>query len=51
LPKIKAQYERAPGPKEFLLLEGTAHAQFLFDTDQGEKLMREILRFLSGAAQ
>jgi pimeloyl-ACP methyl ester carboxylesterase len=47
LPRIRRQYERAAGPKELLILEGSAHAQFLFDTDQGERLMREILRFLS----
>jgi len=37
----------ATGPKELIILDGSAHAQFLFDTDQGEHLMREILRFLS----
>ena len=47
LPKIRDQYERAPGPKELLILEGSAHAQFIFETGQGERLMREILRFLS----
>jgi pimeloyl-ACP methyl ester carboxylesterase len=47
LPKIREQYEKAPGPKELLILEGSAHAQFIFSTDQGERLMREILRFLS----
>lgn len=47
LPKIRDQYERAPGPKELVLLDGSAHAQFIFETDQGERLMREILRFLS----
>ena len=47
LPKIRKQYEGAPEPKEFLLLEGSAHAQFLFDTDQGDRLMRAILRFLT----
>jgi len=47
LPKIRAQYERTPGPKELLILEGSAHAQYIFQTDQGERLMREILRFLS----
>jgi dienelactone hydrolase len=47
LPQIRAQYERAPGPKELVILEGSAHAQFIFQTDQGERLMREILRFLS----
>ncbi len=47
LPKIREQYERAPDPKELLILDGSAHAQFIFATDQGERLMREILRFLS----
>jgi pimeloyl-ACP methyl ester carboxylesterase len=47
LPGIRAQYEKAPEPKELIILEGSAHAQFLFQTDQGEKVMREILRFLA----
>lgn len=47
LPEIRRQYERAPGPKELVILDGSAHAQFIFETDQGERLMREILRFLS----
>ncbi len=47
LPRIRDQYERAPQPKELVILEGSAHAQFIFETDQGERLMREILRFLS----
>lgn len=47
LPKIREQYERAASPKELVILEGSAHAQFIFATDQGGRLMREILRFLS----
>lgn len=47
LPRIRAQYEQAPEPKELVILEGSAHAQFIFGTDQGERLMREILRFLT----
>ncbi len=47
LDRIREQYERAPQPKELLVLEGAAHAQFLFATDQGERLMSEIVRFLS----
>lgn len=47
LVKIREQYENAPEPKELIILEGTAHAQFLFETDQADRLMREILRFLS----
>jgi dienelactone hydrolase len=47
LPRIREQYEKAPEPKALIILEGSAHAQFLFQTDQGERVMREILRFLS----
>lgn len=47
LPGIRKQYERAPQPKELIILDGSAHAQYLFQTDQGERVMREILRFLS----
>jgi pimeloyl-ACP methyl ester carboxylesterase len=47
LPKVRANYEKAAGPKELVILDGSAHAQFIFATDQGERLMREILRFLS----
>jgi fermentation-respiration switch protein FrsA (DUF1100 family) len=45
--RIRAQFERAPEPKRLVILEGTAHAQFIFATDQGERLLDEILRFLS----
>jgi len=47
LPWIQQQYERSPQPKELVIVEGSAHAQFLFQTDQGDRVMREILRFLS----
>ena len=47
LPGIRAQFEKAPQPKELIILDGSAHAQYLFETDQGERVMREILRFLS----
>jgi pimeloyl-ACP methyl ester carboxylesterase len=46
LPRIRAQYELAPQPKELIILDGSAHAQFLFETDRAERVMREILRFL-----
>jgi pimeloyl-ACP methyl ester carboxylesterase len=45
--RIRDQFENAPEPKELLILEGSAHAQFLFETDQAERLLREILRFLA----
>jgi alpha/beta superfamily hydrolase len=47
LPKVREHYTKTPGPKELIILEGSAHAQFLFATDQGARVMREILRFLS----
>lgn len=47
LPHIRANYEKARDPKELIILDGSAHAQFLFATDQGGRLMREILRFLT----
>jgi len=49
LPGIRAQYERAPQPKDLIIVEGSAHAQFLFQTDQEERVMREIVRFLSAS--
>jgi pimeloyl-ACP methyl ester carboxylesterase len=47
LPGIQKQYEKAPQPKQLIVLDGSAHAQYLFQTDQGERVMREILHFLS----
>jgi pimeloyl-ACP methyl ester carboxylesterase len=47
LPGIRAQYEKAPQPKDLIVLDGSAHAQFLFQTDQSDRVMHEILRFLS----
>ncbi len=47
LPGIREQYEKAPEPKELIILEGSAHAQFLFQTDQADRVLSEILHFLS----
>jgi hypothetical protein len=46
LPGIRDQYDKAPGPKEFVLLEGSAHAQLIFDTPDGDRVLRNILRFI-----
>lgn len=48
LPGILKQYEKAPEPKKLIVLDGSAHAQYLFATDQGERVMRDILIFLNG---
>jgi pimeloyl-ACP methyl ester carboxylesterase len=47
LRKIRADYEKAPRPKELVVLACSAHAQFIFDTAQGGRLMSEIRHFLS----
>lgn len=47
LPGIQKQYEAAPGPKRLIVLPGSAHAQFLFQTDQADRVMQEMLQFLS----
>jgi pimeloyl-ACP methyl ester carboxylesterase len=47
LPRIKAWFDKAPQPKKLLVLEGSAHAQFLFQTDQSDRVMKEVLQFLS----
>jgi pimeloyl-ACP methyl ester carboxylesterase len=46
LPGIRAQYEKAPQPKRLIVLDGSAHAQFLFQTEIAGRVMREILDFL-----
>jgi dienelactone hydrolase len=47
LPGIREQYERAPDPKDLVVLEGSAHGQLIFETPDGERLTREILAFVS----
>ncbi len=47
LPRFEEQFAKAPEPKKILILESSAHAQFLFSTPQGDRLLQEILDFLS----
>ncbi len=47
LPNIRAWFDKAPEPKQLIVLDGSAHAQFLFQTEQGDRVMKEILRFLT----
>lgn len=49
LPGLQAHYDRAPQPKELILLDGSAHAQFMFETAHADRIMREILRFLDSS--
>ena len=46
---VRTMAEEAPGSRnEALILPGDAHAQAIFASDQGEKLMRTILERLEG---
>jgi len=46
-PEIRRMTEEAPGDRnEALILSGDAHAQAIFDTDQGERLGQAILELL-----
>jgi hypothetical protein len=47
LPRIQEQYKKAPESKALIILEGSAHAQYLFQTDQAERALHVILKFLS----
>ena len=47
LSEIRAQFTRAAEPKELVVLAGSAHAQFIFQTSEGPRLLREIVRFLT----
>lgn len=47
LPGIKAAYAKTPQPKKLVVLKGSAHAQYLFQTSQGPSVMRRILQFMT----
>jgi pimeloyl-ACP methyl ester carboxylesterase len=44
--EIEAQYARMPEPKQLVVVEGIAHAQYLFESVHAERVMQEILKFL-----
>ena len=44
--QITEEYQRAPEPKQLVLLLGTAHAQHIFATDQAERLKTAVAEFL-----
>ena len=46
-PEVRRMAEEAPGGRnKALILPGDAHAQAIFETDQGERLVRAILKLL-----
>lgn len=44
---IREAFEQAAEPKRLVLIEGSAHAQHLFATDQGPRVMQLIRDFLT----
>ena len=46
LPEIRDQFERAPEPKQLVVVDGSAHAQYLFESEQGPEVLRTIVGFL-----
>ncbi len=46
LPGIRAKFAQAPQPKRLVIVDGAAHAQFMFRTGQSARVMREIMGFL-----
>jgi pimeloyl-ACP methyl ester carboxylesterase len=47
-PTVREQYRHAPSPKKLVFLDGSAHAQNIFDTDQAQNLSDAIVKFLVG---
>lgn len=48
LPGIREQYARVRSPKEFTLVEGSAHGQLILSAPDGAAVIRDIVRFLKG---
>jgi hypothetical protein len=42
LPRIRDWFDKAPQPKELIVLDGSAHAQFLFQVDPANRVMKEV---------
>jgi len=47
LTRIQEQYQKAPELKTLIILDSSAHAPCLFQTDQAGRVMLEILHFFS----
>ncbi len=46
LERIRADFERVPQPRRLVVVDGSAHAQALFATEQGPDVLEEIVEFL-----
>ena len=50
LPAVEQSFANAPEPKRLEILEGSAHAQHIFKTEQGAQLTRILLADLTEGA-
>jgi len=50
-PSVAKQFERAPEPKRMEWLEGSAHAQHVFKSDQAARLTALVLEFFAPASR
>lgn len=50
-PEVEKHYQRAPEPKKLILINGHAHAQNIFFTDEAQNLSDDIVKFLVGTAR
>lgn len=47
LPGIQREFDKVPAKKkELVILEGNAHAQFMFDTEHSAVIMKKVIKFL-----
>lgn len=46
LQTLRPYYEKVPEPKRLLILEGSAHAQYLFESEQAESVLKAVVDFL-----
>jgi pimeloyl-ACP methyl ester carboxylesterase len=47
LPGIEREFAKVPAKKELVILDGSAHAQFMFETEHSATIMKKIIKFLS----
>lgn len=50
LPKIQTWFAKAHQPKKLVVLDTAEHAQFLFQTEHSETVMKEIVSFLKAGS-
>jgi dienelactone hydrolase len=47
LPALLRHFEEVPSPKSLIVLNGNSHAQSMFESEHGARVITDIVRFLS----